>query len=127
MTHLTTILSSPSYKGFYIVSGPHTTLDHTQTLEPLYKFPAELCGIAQLIPRSKFLGNGIAILNFHLDGFNLDTGSLSKVLEPFATGFFSADDENLLIFEDIVYDSIQCWTKHEQIIHGIVKKLRAAR
>jgi hypothetical protein len=31
MTHFMTILSSPSYKGFYAVSGPHPSLDGTQT------------------------------------------------------------------------------------------------
>ena len=50
MTHLTIILSSPSYKGFYVISGPHHTLDLTQTPEPLYESPAELHGSAQLIP-----------------------------------------------------------------------------
>lgn len=127
MTHLTTILSSPSYKGFYVVSGPHPTLDRTQTLEPLYESPVEICGSAQLIPRSKFLGNGVAILNFRLNAFSLDTGNLGKILEPFASSFFSEDGKNLLIFEDIVYDLTQCRAKHEQMIDGIVEKLRAAR
>ena len=127
MTHLTTILSSPSYKGFYVVSDPNPTLDRTETLEPLYKSTAELRGSAQLIPRSKFLGNGVAILNFRLDAFNMDTGDLGKILKPFARSFFSADDKNLLIFEDIVYDLTQGRTKHKKMMRGIVEKLRAAR
>ena len=142
MTHLITILSSPSYKGFYVVSGPDPSLDgtqihtvpsgshpeyDTQTLEPLYESPAEIRGSAQLIPRSKFLGNGIAILNFRLDAFHLDTGDLGSILEPFTSAFFPEDGNNLLIFENIVYDLTQSQTKHEQRIRGVIGQLRAAR
>src|ERR1700761_7676142 len=110
--HLTTILNSRPYKGFYVVPTPHPTPDKSQThmvppgsnLEPLYESPAKIRGSTQLIPRSKFLGSGVAILNFRLDGFHLDTGDLGKILETFATAFFPEENSNLLIFEDIVYD-----------------------
>jgi hypothetical protein len=142
MTHLMTILSSPSYKGFYLVSGLDPNLDGTQThtvpsgskleydtrtLKPLCESPAEIRGNAQLIPRSKFLGNGVAILNFRLDSFHLDTGDLGKILGPFASAFFPEDGKNMLIFENIVYDLTQSRTEHERRIHGVVGQLRAAR
>jgi hypothetical protein len=128
-------LNSQTYKGFYVVRGPHPILDQSQThtlppgsnLVPLYESPAKIRGITQLIPRSKFLGNGVAILNFRLDGFHLDTGNLGKILEPFATAFFPEENNNLLIFEDIVYDLTRNQHKHEEKIYSIIRKLRAAR
>ena len=59
-------MNSQTCKSFYVTPG----------LEPLYDTPAQICGSAQLIPHAKFQGSGIAILNFHLDGFDLDTGDL---------------------------------------------------
>jgi hypothetical protein len=57
-------------------------------MQPLYPSLAKLRGSAQLIPRSKFLSDGIAILNLRLDVFHFDTGDLGKILEPFANAFF---------------------------------------
>ena len=111
-----------TYKGFYVVPGPRN-----QTLKPLYESPAKIRGGAQLIPRSKFLSNGIAILNFRLDSFHLDTGDLGKILGPFATAFFPEQDNISLILEDIVYDLAQRQHEHDQKIHSVVEKLRAAR
>ena len=95
-------------------------------LEPLYESPAKIHGITQLIPRSRFLGNGVAILNFCLDSFHLDTGDLGKILEPFATAFFTKENTSL-IFEDIIYDLPRNQHKHEEKIYSVVRKLRAAR
>jgi hypothetical protein len=134
------ILNSQTYKGFYVVPGPHPTLVNTQThmaspgskheydtqtLEPLYESPAEIRGSTQLIPRSKFQDNGTAILNFRLDSFHLDTGDLGKILQPFAAAFFPEDGNNSLIFEEIVFDLTQ--SQHEQKTHSVVERLRAAR
>jgi hypothetical protein len=131
-----------SYQGFYVVPGPHTHLDTTPThmappgpkpeyddltLKPLYGSPATIRGHTQLVPRSRFLSNGIAILNFRLDSFRLDTSDLGKILGPFATGFFPEEENISLIFEDIVYDLARSQRKHKQKIHSVVEKLRAAR
>lgn len=96
-------------------------------LEPLYGSPAKIRGSTQLIPRSKFLGSGVAILNFRLDGFHLDTGDLGKILEIFATAFFSEENSNLLIFEDIVFDLTRTQQKHDEKIRSVIGKLEAAR
>ena len=108
-------MNSQTCKAFYV------TLGH----EPLYETPAIICGNAQIIPRSKFLGNGIAILNFCLDGFHLDTGDLGKILQPFAAAFFPKEGNNLLVFENIVFDLAQ--SGHEQKIQGVIEQLTAAR
>jgi len=86
------------YKGFYVQSP------NTQTLIPVYDFPAEIHGYTVLIPQSKFQNDGVAILNFCLSSFDLDTGDLGKVLEPFASAFFSKEGSDLLIVEHIAYD-----------------------
>lgn len=89
--------------------------------------PAKVYGSAQLIPRSKFLSNGIGILNFRLDAFHLDTGDLGKILEPVAKAFFPAGNDNLLIYQDIIYDLSERRQEHSEIMDNIVRRLRAAR
>jgi hypothetical protein len=95
--------------------------------KPLFENPVKIRGCAQLIPRSRFLSNGVAILNFRLKGFHLDTADLGKILEPFAAAFFTKENSDLLIFEDIVCDLPRDQHKHEANICNVVKKLGAAR
>ena len=106
--------------------GPKPEYDNL-ILKPLYKSPATIRGHTQLVPRSRFLSNGIAILNFHLDSFRRDTGNLGEILRPFATAFFPEEGNNSLIFEDIVYDLARSRRKHKQKINSVVANLRAAR
>jgi hypothetical protein len=103
------------YKGFY---GTDKT--------PVYKSPAKVRGSTQLIPRSKFLSNDVAILNFHLEDFHLDTGNLGKILEPFASAFFPKEG-NGLIYNDIVFDLTQSRCRHTNQIHDVIRKITAAR
>ena len=109
------ILNSQTCKAFYVTPGD----------KPLYDTPAQICGSAQLIPRAKFLGNGAAILNFHLGDFHQDTADLGKILQPFAAAFFPKADQHLLLFQDIVFDLAQ--SGHEQKIQGVIEQLRAAQ
>ena len=83
--------------------GPKPKYD-SLTLVPLYESPATIRGHTQLVPQSRFLSNGIAILNFHLNSFRFDAGDLCKILGPFATTFFHEEENVSLILEDIVYD-----------------------
>jgi hypothetical protein len=106
--------------------GPKPKYD-SLTLVPLYESPATIRGHTQLVPRSRFLSNGIAILNFRLDSFRFDTGDLGKILGPFATAFFPEEENVSLILEDIVYDLARSRRKHKQKIHSVVEKLIAAR
>lgn len=94
-------------------------------MPPVYGTPAKVRGSARLIPRSKFLSNGVAILNFRLDHFHLDTGDLGKILEPFAAAFFPEDGNGLLIFEEIVYDLSQSQRAHNRKIRGIAEQLKS--
>ena len=103
-----------AYKGFYT--------SHTNKT-PIYEYPAEVRGTAQLIPRSKFLSNGVAILNFRFGHFHLDTGDLGKILGPFAAAFFP-EEGNGLIYEDIMFD--MCNQRgHRTKIRGIARQLGA--
>ena len=61
---------------------------------------------------AKFLGNGVAILNFHLDGFDLDTADLGKMLQPFAAAFFPKEAKILLLCQGIVF--ILAQSGHEE-------------
>ncbi|KAF8264024.1 hypothetical protein EI94DRAFT_1739344 [Lactarius quietus] len=109
-----------------VPTGPISGLD-IQTLEPLYDAPAEVRGSAQLIPRSKFLGGGVAILNFRLDAFHLDTGDLGNILKPFANAFFSEDGDILPIYQEILFDMSKNQHEHQQRIRSAVRELTAAR
>ena len=104
-------LNSQICKAFYVTQ--------LEGLAPLYDTPAIIRGSAQLIPRSKFLGDGVAILNFRLNGFHLDTGDLGKILQPFAAGFFPKGDKHLLLFQDIVFDITQ--SQHRQKIQRVIR------
>ena len=96
-------------------------------MEPLYESPAEVRGSAQLIPRSKFLSNGIAVLNLRLDALLLDTADLGRILEPFASGFFPAGGDDLLLYQHITYDLSRRRQEHEERMESIVRDLSAAR
>ncbi|KAH9014023.1 hypothetical protein EDB85DRAFT_2215399 [Lactarius pseudohatsudake] len=111
------------YFGFY-VSQDHQTKgrDH----EPIYQHPAEIRGSAQVIPRSKYQNDGVAILNFRLKSFNCDTGDLGKILEPFAAAFFPNQGGHSLLFENIDFDLTRGHREHRQIIERVQENLRAA-
>jgi hypothetical protein len=78
------------------------------------------------MPRAKFSSNAIAVLNFRLKSFHSDTGDLGKILEPFAGGFFPNENEELLIFEHIIYD-LQSKLAHQRKVNNVFKRLNAAR
>jgi hypothetical protein len=96
-------------------------------MQPLYPSPAKLRGSAQLIPRSKFLSDGVAILNLRLDVFHFDTGDLGKILEPFANAFFPEGGDGLLIYKDILFDLSAHWDVHQQNMEDVFRHLSAAR
>ncbi|KAH8976756.1 hypothetical protein EDB86DRAFT_2839264 [Lactarius hatsudake] len=112
------------YFGFY-VSQEHQTKgrDH----EPIYQHPAKVRGSAQVIPRSKYQNDGVAILNFRLKSFNRDTGDLGKILEPFAATFFPNEGDHSLLFENIDFDlTTRGLREHRKIIERVQENLRAA-
>ncbi|KAF8274700.1 hypothetical protein EI94DRAFT_1695829 [Lactarius quietus] len=99
----------------------HPTLQPKMTILVLTalraSMSAEVCGSAQLLPWSRFLSAGIAILNVGLGDFHFDTGDLGKILEPFAAAFVPKAGNRLLIFEDIA---------HKQKIHKLVEQLKSS-
>ena len=95
--HVSVILNSQTCKAFYVTPGD----------KPLYDTAAQICGSTQLIPHANFLGNGVAILNFCLDSFDLDTADLGKILQPFAAAFFSKGAKTSLLYQDIVFNLAQ--------------------
>jgi hypothetical protein len=125
-----------SDQGFYrdvrekALAGPAPPVanpsDEIRTMEPVYESPAEIRGSTQLIPRSKFLSNGIAILNLRLDAFYVNTGDLGKILEPFATSFFPEGGEVSLIYQDIVFNLSDRRREHEERMRSVVGQLSAA-
>lgn len=126
---MNTELTTP-IKGFYVFPSPGdppAEITAIRALRPAYKSPATIRGSAQLMPRSKFSSNGIAVLNFRLRSFHKDTGDLGKTLEPVARAFFPKESKDLLIFEHIVYDLEQNELKHKRKIDKIVKQLIASR
>ncbi|KAH9048596.1 hypothetical protein EDB83DRAFT_2522864 [Lactarius deliciosus] len=111
------------YFGFYVSQDDQTTgRDH----EPIYQYPAKVRGSAQVIPRSKYQNDGVAILNFRLQSFNRDTGDLGKILEPFATAFFPNEGDHSLLFENINFDLTRGRREHGKIIERVQENLRAA-
>jgi hypothetical protein len=126
------------FKGFYFFESPRAAWrpgcnsDEIQTCQwtsgkPIYESPAHVRGSARLLPRSKFQSSGVAILNFRLNSFHLDTGDLGKILEPFAFAFFPKESNGILIFESIEYDLPRSQRKHDRRMQKVVEKLRAAR
>ncbi|KAH9016703.1 hypothetical protein EDB85DRAFT_1898010 [Lactarius pseudohatsudake] len=114
------------YYGFYVFPGPGAppvAIDAINILSPAYASPALIRGSAQVIPRSMFSSNGIAVLSFRLESFHADTGDLGKVLEPFANAFFPNENKDLLIFEHITYDLDQSKLKHQRRVHKVAKRL----
>lgn len=117
-------------QGFYAfpeLGEPPAEITAIQALKPAYGSPAIIRGSAQLMPRSKFLSSGIAVLSFRLESFHEDTGDLGKTLESFAKAFFPKENQGLLIFEHIVYDLEQSKLRHEQKVGEIAKKLVESR
>src|SRR6267142_1369986 len=84
-------------QGFYVSpTEPHANdLDAAaiQLLPHAYESPATVRGSAQLIPCSKFFGEGVAILNFHLQSLDVDAGDLGGLLKVFAAAFFGGTDK----------------------------------
>jgi hypothetical protein len=129
-------------QGFYVIPGTLSGKDKTlvqmdpkganpeyvvQTLKPLYATPAKIRGSAQITPRAKFLSESIAILNFQLDAFRLDTGDLGKILEPFAHAFFPGDGDSSPIYQEIVYNLSENRHEHKKRIQSAIGRLRGAR
>ena len=126
---LNTELTTP-IKGFYVFPSPGDPPDEITAIRALslaYGSPATIHGSAQLMPRSKFSSNSIAVLNFRLHSLHKDMGNLGKTLEPVACAFFPKESKDLLIFEHIVYDLEQNKLKHKLKIDTIVKQLIASR
>jgi hypothetical protein len=114
-----------SFKGFYVTHG--CTSEKTQTRLPVYECPAEVRGSAQLLPWSKFLSAGVAILNVRLGNIHFDTGDLGKILQPFAAAFFPKVGKRSLIFEDIMYDLARSQQEHKRKIHKLAEQLKSRR
>jgi hypothetical protein len=112
-----------NFKGFYLRHG--CTPEKTQTRLPVYGCPAKVRGSAQLLPRSKFLSAGVAILNVRLGNFHFDTGDLGKILEPFAAAFFPNEGNTSLIFEDIVYDLTQSQQAHKRKTRKLAEQMKS--
>ena|ERR1700761_3767742 len=112
-----------SFKGFYVRHG--CTPEKTQTRLPVYGCPAKVRGSPQILPRSKFLSAGVAILNVRLGNFHVDTADLGKILEPFAAAFFPKGGNGSLIFEDIVYDLTRSQHAHKRKTHKLAEQLKS--
>ena len=112
--HVSVILNSQTCKAFYVTPGD----------KPLYDTAAQICGSTQFIPHAKFLSNGVAIPNICLDGFDLDTANLGKILQPFAAAFFPKEAKTSLLYQDIVFNLAQ--SGHEKKIQGVMEQLTAA-
>ncbi|KAH9017859.1 hypothetical protein EDB85DRAFT_2201432 [Lactarius pseudohatsudake] len=111
------------------INKPTPYFDHQtkgRDPEPIYQHPAEIRGSAQVIPRSKYQNDGVAILNFRLKSFNCDTGDLGKILGPFAAAFFPNQGGHSLLFENIDFDLTRGRREHRQIIERVQENLRAA-
>ena len=136
------MFDSQSNQGFYVIPATLSSQDKTlmqigaqganpeyviQTLKPLYGTPAKIRGSAQITPRAKFLSDSIAILNFRLDAFHLDTGDLGKILEPFANAFFPGDGDSSPIYQEIVYNLSENPHGHMKRIQSTISRLRGAR
>jgi len=118
-------------QGFYVSpTEPHANdLDAAaiQLLPHAYESPATVRGSAQLIPRSKFFGEGVAILNFRLRSLDVDAGDLGGILKGFAAAFFGGTDKAMLVFEHIEFDLDINRRGHMRKMEMVVKNLRAAR
>jgi hypothetical protein len=114
------------FQGFYI--SPYKGCDmrsmEMQPLPHVYTSPAKILGSAQLVPCSKFLGEGVVILNFRLSSLDVDTADLGGILGPFAAAFFGGDYRNLLTLEHITFDLDADKSGHARKMKGIAKKLR---
>jgi hypothetical protein len=98
-----------------------------QNLPHVYESPATILGSAQFVPCSKFLGEGVAILNFRLNTLDVDTADLGGILGPYAATFFGGDYRTLLTIEHIKFDLNADRSGHRQKMRRVVNKLRASR
>ena len=119
------------YQGFYIIISPYKGCDMRsitmQNLPHVYKSSATILGSAQFVPCSKFLGEGIAILNFCLNTLDIDTADLGRILGPYAAMFLGGDYRILLTLEHVKFNLDADGSGHRQTMRRIVNKLRASR
>jgi len=117
------------YQGFYVF--PYENCDMRriimQKLPCIYISPATILGSAQFVPHSKFLREGVVILNFHLNSLDVDTANLGGILGPYAATFFGGYYRTLLTLEHIKFDLDANKLGHRQNIKRIVNKLRASK
>jgi hypothetical protein len=116
-------------QGFYISPSNGCDMQNIsmQTLPHVYTSPAKIFGSAQFIPCLKFLGEGVAILNFRLNSLDVDTADLGKILGPYAAAFFGGDYRTLLTLEHIKIDLDADKLRHKLTMKMVSKKLRAIR
>ena len=95
-----------------------------QSLPHVYTSPAKIIGSPQLVPCSKFLGEGVAILNFRLSSLDVDTADLGEILGPFAAAFFGGDYRTLLTLEHIKFNLDADKSGHARKMKTIANKLR---
>jgi len=98
-----------------------------QKLPRIYTSPATILGSTQFFPCSKFLGEGITILNFCLNSLDVDTANLGGILGPYVAMFFGGYYRTLLTLEHIKFDLDANKSGHRQNMKRIVNKLRASR
>jgi hypothetical protein len=111
-------------QGFYL-SG--TKQISTQVLTAAFKSPAEVHGCAQFAPRSRFLGDHVAILNLRLKSLDVDTGDIGRLLGGFAGAFFGGTNRSLLISKHVEFDLDLDMSAHAEQMNRIARTLRAVR
>ena len=104
----------------------HTAQISTRVLTPASTSPAKVNGSAQFNPRSKFLGDHVALLSFRLKSLDVDTGDVGRLLEVFSRAFFGGANKSLLISEHVEFDLDTNISAHKAQTGKIVGKLRAA-
>jgi len=113
-------------QGLYLKENWDTTQISTRVLTPASTSPAKVNGSAQFNPRSKFLGDHVALLSFRLKSLDVDTGDVGRQLEGFSRAFFGGTNKSLLISEHVDFDLDTNISAHRVQTGRIVKNLRAA-
>jgi len=114
-------------QGLYLKENRDTTQISTWVLTTASTSPAKVNGSTQFNPCSKFLGDHIALLSFHLKSLDVDTGNVGRLLEGFSCAFFGGANKSLLILEHVKFDLNTNISAYKVQTGRIVKRLRAAR
>jgi hypothetical protein len=124
-----TVFDLTTLQGFYHSPHPKCKKDEMsiKNLTAVYASPAKIHGSAQLVPRSRLQGDGVAILNFRLSSFGDDTGDLGRILGPFAAAFFPVESrKSSLVIEHIEFDLAGGKVEHKEKMMKITERLSTA-